>query len=99
MTVGWSWNLLTNLVVAAGEVEQRVAIRHFGADHATDEDIVVARDETVVDAALDMGDGAGQQGHPGLAGFPDRAVKTVVALAREALGNVALRRRQHVDSK
>src|SRR5436190_17011920 len=85
--------------VPAGVVQDRVGLGDAGGDHAADEDVVIAGGETLVSGALDVGDCAGEQRNAGLAGLPREGVEAVLALAREAVGQVSLVGGEDVDAE
>jgi hypothetical protein len=90
---------LRQLAVSAGEMDQRFALGNLGADHFSDEDVVIARGDALFHGALDVRQDSRQQWHATLTAAPLQSVEAIVTLARETVGKLALAFAQYADSE
>ena len=80
-------------------MDQGAAFGDMSAEHAADQDVVIAGGDAAVDGALDGGQRAIDQGYMEFTAVPGDAGEAVLAAAGEALGNRPLIFPQNAEAK
>jgi hypothetical protein len=85
--------------ITAAEMDQWFSFAHPGAHHFADQNIVIARQETLMNAAFYGCEGARNQGNTCLARLPGKTVEPIRSAAGKSLRKFPLALPQNVDSK